>query len=474
MSLGIKIMVFVVLLVGVTLAALSGVVLQLEYEHLTNEAHQQAAGYLRSFAQTVDTVDWSKGRRPKRELARAAASAFNDPNVVYVALQDKNDGILFATQDAGDVATAIHRTLTPGIRKYLKRTGFYTRPALQIGDEPVIELMAQTKGERVARLGLREEETRVAVNKFAEDALKRLILINSMAVVAAFLLAFFFARSVQNPLRAVRARLAETLGGDASGNGFSGTSKDELEHLQAEADAIQKLVRSLESKPSEVVGTLSHEFRSPLQAILGYTGLIKQGKAGAITKRAKEYLEAIEESAVRFKSFTDSALDLVRLEKGKLETARAPFDFTPLAKGAARLFAPDARFGEITLKTQMAHHLWALGDGDRTYQVLLNLISNACKFTPDGGKIDVTAKVEGPLIHVCVADSGAGIPAEDLERVFQKFYQSKGQRLRGGKGVGLGLTLAKAVIEAQGGKIWIESELGNGTKVHFTLPKVLG
>lgn len=471
MSLGTKITIFAVVFVALGFASLTAVVLQLEYKHLTSEAREQALSHLKTFAKASRSVDWIRKQSSKRRIAHVVENIFRDPNVVYLVFQDLEGHLLYSSQTAPDVASLVHKTrIAPHEQKALEAAGFWARPSFIIGDEPVTELLRVVEGRGIARLGLREGKTQLAVSRFTKAAAIRLFAINGCAVLAALLAAMFFARSVDRPIRQARGKLLQILEGHGASE-TSGAHHADLSLLAREVEAIQGVVKTLEAKPTELVGTLSHEIRSPLQSILGYVGLIKQGQTGPVTKEMREYLEAVEESVTQFKSFTDGALDLVRLEQGHLQLDQKPFELEKLAKGAMRLFVPEARMSNIHLKARVANNIWVLGDSDRTYHALVNLLSNSMKFTPEGGQITIDSWVEDGKVRVRVSDTGIGMSPEDAKKAFGKFHQLNGhKRLRGGQGLGLGLSLVRSVLEAQNGKIWIESQEGKGTEVHFSLP----
>jgi len=255
-----------------------------------------------------------------------------------------------------------------------------------------------------------------------------------------------------------------TLGGAESGNVLI-----QLTHEFAE---IETLVTSLKRKFIELASTISHEFRSPLQAISGYADFLRKGCAGPVTPEQDKYLKIIGENAERFQGFINNVMDLVRLGGGGLQLAPAAFCAGDIISRACELFAKQAAENNIKLEADLSHkEQWVFGDSNRVYQILVNLISNSLKFVPPGGSISVGCQSKANVVEFYVADTGPGIPVEMQGRLFSEFYQVPGlEPARGYKGLGIGLALCKKLTEAQNGKIRLESAQGKGTAVFFTLP----
>ena len=188
----------------------------------------------------------------------------------------------------------------------------------------------------------------------------------------------------------------------------------------------------------------------------------------------KESLIVVKNNAMRLARFIDNLLDVAKIESRKVELHREELSLKTLAEELRVVFRPQIEEKKIAFDFRLPPGLpplWA--DADKTAEILTNLFSNAFKFTPEGGRVAMSAKDEGDAVHVWVEDTGVGIPPEALVSVFNKFEQVKPTAglARKTKGSGLGLTIVKGFVEAHGGRVWIESAVGRGTTAHFTLPK---
>jgi signal transduction histidine kinase len=221
---------------------------------------------------------------------------------------------------------------------------------------------------------------------------------------------------------------------------------------------------------SEFLANMSHELRTPLNAIIGFSEVLAERMFGEINDKQAEYLADILESGRHLLSLINDILDLSKIEAGRMELEPTEFNL------------PDAIENTLTLVRERAHrHGIALGrmvderlgticaDERKVKQVLLNLLSNALKFTPEGGRIDLAATVTDNAIEISVSDTGVGIAAEDQAAVFEEFRQV-GAASKKIEGTGLGLAISRKFIELHGGKIWVKSEVGAGSTFAFTLP----
>ena len=162
-------------------------------------------------------------------------------------------------------------------------------------------------------------------------------------------------------------------------------------------------------------------------------------------------------------------LELSRLESGRVEMEVEPFELEPVVRGVVDRFQMFADTAEIRLQSAVPVGLPAvLGEKAKISQVLVNLVDNALRFTPDDGDVDITAKTAGDMVQVTVADSGPGIPAEHLPHLFERFYKVDRSRREGG--AGLGLAIVRHIVQAHGGKVAVNSEVGDGTRFSFTIP----
>ena len=296
------------------------------------------------------------------------------------------------------------------------------------------------------------------------------------AIVLALLLGFVLSWSLIGPIQSIDSRLAAIASGDFSGH-VDVTNRDELGALAANVnrmnDELRRLYRELETTSqhkSDFLANMSHELRTPLNAIIGFSQVLREGMVGDVNEKQAEYLNDILSSGNHLLSLINDVLDLSKVEAGQVELQVAPFSLQDaLERGVSMVREQATTEGvQVTLHRNGGLDV-VTGDERRIRQVIFNLLSNAVKFTPGGGQVDITATRANGEVKVCVADSGPGIAAEDLDRIFEEFQQTEaGSSQR--EGTGLGLALSKRFVEMHGGRIWCESMLGEGSRFEFTLP----
>jgi signal transduction histidine kinase len=221
---------------------------------------------------------------------------------------------------------------------------------------------------------------------------------------------------------------------------------------------------------SEFLANMSHELRTPLNAIIGFSEVLVDRMFGELNDKQDEYLKDIYASGQHLLSLINDILDLAKIEAGRMELEAADFDLPGAIDNALILVRERASRCGITLGHSVDERLGSIrGDERKVKQVLLNLLSNALKFTPEGGRIDVSARVHDGVAEVSVVDTGVGIAPEDQEAVFEEFRQV-GAADKKVEGTGLGLALSRKFIELHGGRIWVKSAVGVGSTFTFTLP----
>jgi signal transduction histidine kinase len=236
---------------------------------------------------------------------------------------------------------------------------------------------------------------------------------------------------------------------------------------------IEQKSRELEAASrhkSEFLANMSHELRTPLNAIIGFSEVLSEGMFGEINEKQTEYLKDILESGQHLLSLINDILDLSKIEAGRMELEPTDFDLPSAIENALILVRERASRRGITLGRTIDERLGDIrADERKVKQVLLNLLSNALKFTPEGGSIDVRAGLQDGAAAISVTDTGVGIAPEDQEAVFEEFRQV-GTAAKKVEGTGLGLALSRKFIELHGGRIWVKSQVGAGSTFTFTLP----
>ena len=229
-------------------------------------------------------------------------------------------------------------------------------------------------------------------------------------------------------------------------------------------------LRRLERVRQDFVANVSHEFKTPLTAIQGFAETLL---AGALDdpKNNRRFLEIIREHAARLARVTDDLLKLARIEAGKLELEFFPVGLQDLIEGCTETTLLKASRKKISFNVELPAGLPSIrGDASLLHDVLQNLLDNAIQYTPSGGHVRVEASGGAHEATVTISDSGIGIPLADQERIFERFYRVDAARSREAGGTGLGLSIAKHIVEAHGGRLWVESAVGRGSKFSFSIP----
>lgn len=245
--------------------------------------------------------------------------------------------------------------------------------------------------------------------------------------------------------------------------------KESVENLQKLQKAYDEL-QILNQMKDEFISNVSHELKTPLVSIKGYAELLHDEKIGSLLEIQKKSLEAVLRNADRLIQLIDSILFISKLQAGKVEFHFEPVDLDEIIRACVSDFKSMLDKKHISFEKAVPEISRVVGERDKYIEVINNLLDNAIKFTPNYGKIWIKAWDEGKNVHLIVADNGIGIPSELIPKLFMRFYQVDASASRKYGGAGLGLYIVKSVVDAFGGKIWIESEAGKGTTVHLLLP----
>lgn len=262
----------------------------------------------------------------------------------------------------------------------------------------------------------------------------------------------------------------------------------ELQLRRGEAEEAKLQADAANRAKSDFLANMSHELRTPLNAIIGFSEVITEGMAGPLNDKQKEYLGDVVDSGKHLLSLINDILDLSKVEAGKMELELSEFNLKELIDGSLVMFQEKAMKHNLKIMAEVEEGIWAIADERKIKQVLFNLLSNAMKFTPDGGSVRITAqRVTHPFlpldkemlsevvpdadyIEITVEDNGIGISSEDQKKLFQPFQQLEAALTKKVAGTGLGLNLCRKFIELHGGRIWVESEEGTGSKFIFVIP----
>lgn len=303
---------------------------------------------------------------------------------------------------------------------------------------------------------------------FQEAMFRAVALATAAAMVAAVLTAVFVSRRITAPIRDL-ARASARLTAGHYRERVPAAEADEIGALAASFNRLAATLDQTEEQRLRLIGDVAHELRTPLATIQGYM----EGLLDGVVTPSPDLWAQLHGEAGRLRRLVDDLQELSRAEAGQIALRPAALDSRDLLERAAARMRPQFAAAGIALVVDPARAAPAvLADPDRAVQVLVNLLGNALRYTPPGGAVTLTATAQGPRVRFAVADSGIGIAAEHLPHLFERFYRVDRSRSRARGGSGIGLTIARALVEAQGGTIGVESAgAGRGTTVSFTLPQ---
>lgn len=308
---------------------------------------------------------------------------------------------------------------------------------------------------------------------FNEFFLRPLIFAGLFAFLMAILLAVLITRSVASPLQDVAGAAGAIAQGDYKQR-VPLKGPDEVRHVAASFNTMADRVQSTQEAQRDFLANVSHDLKTPLTVISGWSQALMDGAAESVEERVRA-AETINDEAHRMARMVNDLLDLARIESGQLQLARRLMDLGEVVGDVHRNMQPRAREKEIDLVLDRAPAPLVYGDPDRLLQVVSNLVDNALTYTPAGGRVKLSVRTNQEWVEAAVADTGPGIPPDQQERIFERFYRVEKARTRGpgSRGSGLGLAIVRELVEAHDGQVRIESALGEGTTFTVQLPAVL-
>ncbi|MEP6689714.1 MAG: PAS domain-containing sensor histidine kinase [Gemmatimonadaceae bacterium] len=266
------------------------------------------------------------------------------------------------------------------------------------------------------------------------------------------------------PFRDISGRIVKWFG--------SNTDIDDQKRAEAERERLRKEADEANRAKSAFLAALSHELRTPLNAIGGYAQLLEMGIRGPVTDAQRADLARIQRSQQHLLHLIGEVMEFAKLEAGTILFELAPVFLAQSIDDVAGMVAPQMAAKGLQFRpVECATDLVVLADADRLRQVLINLLTNALKFTPGGGEVAVTCGTEGGTVDISVRDTGMGIPSDQLERIFEPFVQLDGARAKGGDGLGLGLALARQMCRRMNGDLTAVSGRGSGSTFIVRLPR---
>ena len=301
---------------------------------------------------------------------------------------------------------------------------------------------------------------------FLQSVWWQFLLAGAVAGGIALVVARWLARGMTQPLRdmATAARRLEV--GDYSTR-VGTESRDEVGQLAQAFNRMSDELEHVEGSRRDLVANVSHELKTPIAAIRAHLENLLDG----VERPEPATLQVMLEQSDRLTRLVDQLLDLSELESGDLPLRRETFELAPVVSRVLSEIEMAGHAGRVELRDELGVGLPPVdADAERIHQVLFNLVDNAVRFTPPGGSVTVRAERGGDAVRIDVADTGVGIAPEHLPRLFERFYRVDQARSRGAGGTGIGLAIARSVVEAHGGQLRAESELGRGSTFSFELP----
>lgn len=366
------------------------------------------------------------------------------------------------------------RELTP--RVYALATGRRTIQADSLVDgymRPALSDVQRTIEVTEAALQDRMRESVLGFVTLSAEARRWSALALGGAAVLALLIAVWLTQSITRPLEELSHGMRAVAEGDFRHHlRVVASRRDEFGRLAASYRTMAMQLRELDRLKAEFISVASHELKTPINVIGGYLQLLQEGVYGEVTPRQREILQTLGGQSKQLSRLVRQLLDVSRFEAGggklELRTLKLSPFFTELER-AFRVLALQ-RDVLFLVRRDPSLPVEVTWDPERVNEVLGNILSNAFKFTPKGGTVELAAMSENGSVRLLARDTGAGIPSTQLPYIFEKFYQADNQEVSGIRGTGLGLAIAKGIITAHGGTITVESQIGLGTTFNIVLP----
>ncbi|HEY6150665.1 MAG TPA: HAMP domain-containing sensor histidine kinase, partial [Gaiellaceae bacterium] len=332
----------------------------------------------------------------------------------------------------------------------------------------LVPVRATFTGKPIGVIGLDQDYNAVAVS--TGDAHLRLALILAVTLLALFITLLPIMNRLTRQLETRNRRLRELA--EERGKLLEGerAARTEAEAVQQLLSAQNERLRELDKLKDEFVSLVSHELRTPLTSIRGYIELLQDDAETPNDEQRRRYLEVVDRNSERLLELVSDLLFLAQIEAGKLRIERGQVDLSKIVDECIETSSPvaDSRGVELIAKVDRVARLE--GDRARLAQMLDNLVSNGLKFTESGGRVEVRLRAENGTAVLEVEDDGVGIPADEQEHLFERFFRSSTATHNAIPGTGLGLTITKAIVERHGGRIEIDSAENAGTTVRVSLP----
>ena len=326
-------------------------------------------------------------------------------------------------------------------------------------------IIDQINADRLAFFAVNRPRFQI-VTIFRDQYLRPLAQAGLLAMLVAFILSLLMSRWITAPLRRISREARQVADGRAHPIPLEGP--EEVRQLAASFNDMTRQVQESQQSQKDFIANVSHELKTPLTSIQGFARAIEDGTAQSPEELAQA-ADVIGMETARMHRLVQDLLTLTKLDAGTIAFSFKTLEFNPLLRAARHKFTPRTEAAGIRFEVIESNHPAVIqGDPDRLMQVLDNLLDNALKFTPEGGKVTLRSEVNGDSVWVHVTDTGEGIPLEEQSRIFERFYQVDKARTGGEiRGYGLGLAICQQIVQAHGGTLSVTSQPGEGS--HFVV-----
>lgn len=397
------------------------------------------------------------------------------PSVVYAGFVDKNNEKIYISRDQNkNIDSEFMRRIVKTNIDFTEKYMSYSGEEIFEAATPII-VNGNNKGTFI--IGFSQSQMNKQINDGISKMTHQIKIVSIIAIILAIILANFLGYTFAKPLRMLNAAAGAISNGNLDVE-VNFKSRDEIGTLFTTFNKMAKQIKELDSMKDSFVSSVSHELRSPLSAIDGYCDLLIDGIEKNFSQEQQlKGLRIIKQATIRLTSFINNILDLAKIKANKLEIKKKTTDIKDVVAEIVTLYKPLSLQQKKTIDYIATEEIpKVLIDADKIKQVITNLVSNAMKFTKENGKILIKLLPNSPgygneYIEVWVQDDGIGIPKEQVDLVFEKFYQVQEGEFKRPKGTGLGLTIVFEMVKLHNGYVWAESDIGKGTTFKFTLPK---
>ncbi len=474
MNLKAKITLYVSFLLLVVIIAVSYNIFVTQKKILTQQISENRTRAFQSFVSMCNEAIKVKDDIQVNHAVELLVSTYK-PSVVYAGYINSNNVVMYASRDEDRNMDSVLKTR---IRKANKD---YIEVYPSLTGEQICEFATPFffNGENVGTfvVGFSQTNMKEQIDNAISIMLYKIKIIVIVTMIFGLFLSYLLGYSFAKPIKML-TNAAEQISKGNLDVEIKVNRKDEIGKLSNTFNNMAKQIKELDSMKDSFVSSVSHELRSPLSAIDGYCDLLIECVNNNYSKEQElKGLQIIKQATVRLTNFINNILDLAKMKANKLEVKKVDADIAPIIDEIVTLYQPLATQQKKRVYSEINGNIPKVNiDVEKIKQVITNLVSNAMKFTKENGSVGVkafpTSKGYGDdYIEVWVQDDGVGIPKQQVDLVFQKFYQVHDGEFKRPKGTGLGLTIVFEMVRLHKGYVWAESDLGKGTTFKFALPK---